>query len=190
MFGGRIRWFHRKAIMNVGGQRTQERNLCSSGSGAQIGRLPKLRSSSRKLFSSTFTVGFLFGSIRRLFVSKGCARDACRTSNNVAVGTPIARHPLTDPGGRFARTGLLKLTRGVSPAGRFASVDPSFLRPLVAWACSLAGSPLHPLPNLRLATGYYGRIRLPVWLRDVLLVVELPYSRDIPSGCAQYLPKR
>ena len=27
---------------------------------------------------------------------------------------------------------------------------------------SLACSPLHPLPNSRLAAGYYGRIRLPV----------------------------
>ena len=40
---------------------------------------------------------------------------------------------------------------------------------------SLACSSLHPLPDWRLATGYYGPIRLPVWLRDVLLVVELPY---------------
>jgi hypothetical protein len=43
--------------------------------------------------------------------------------------------PLTDPGGRYSRTGLFKLTRCVSPAGRFASFDPSFLRHLVACAC-------------------------------------------------------
>src|SRR5450756_2230164 len=40
---------------------------------------------------------------------------------------------------------------------------------------SLACSSLHSLPDWRLVTGYYGRIRLPVWLRGVLLVVEHPY---------------
>ena len=40
---------------------------------------------------------------------------------------------------------------------------------------SLACPSLHPFPDWRLVTGYYGRIRLPVWLRGVLLVVELPY---------------
>ena len=39
--------------------------------------------------------------------------------------------PLTDPGVRLARTGLLKLTRGVSLAGRFASVDRSLFDPSI-----------------------------------------------------------
>jgi predicted RNA binding protein YcfA (HicA-like mRNA interferase family) len=58
--------------------------------------------------------------------------------------------PFTDPGVRFARTGLLKLTRCVSPAGRFASVDPSFLRHLVACACFV--SLFVPSPASRLAS--------------------------------------
>jgi len=36
--------------------------------------------------------------------------------------------PLTDPGGRYSRTGLFNLTRCLSPAGRFASLAPSFSR--------------------------------------------------------------
>ena len=49
---------------------------------------------------------------------------------------------------------------------------------LPVWA-SLACSSLRPLRDGRLATGYYGPIRLPVWLRGVLPVVEHPYPSVI-----------
>ena len=80
--------------------------------------------------------------------------------------------PLTDPGGRFSRTGLFRSTHArmrqrllarhaqcmpspLWPAGRFASLDPSFLRSwLPVWA-ALTCWPLYPIRGLRLASGYY-----------------------------------
>src|SRR5664279_2918995 len=98
-------------------------------------------------------------------------------------GRRLPGAPLTDPGGRFFRTGLFNLTRCLSPAGRFASLAPSISRNWLPVWTSSGCQPLGPSRGLRLAMTYYELIRLPRLPLPLLLVVEAAYPLGSRSSC-------
>jgi hypothetical protein len=91
--------------------------------------------------------------------------------------------PLTDPGGRYSRTGLFNPARYLSPSGRLARLNPSFLRNGLPVRTSPGCQPLRSCRGLGLVMTYYELIRLPGLLRRLLLVVEAAYPLGSRSSC-------